>query len=72
MFSHACRLRRKKDSRSEIFDINEIIHNALGIQYLTDYTYQEQQLIEEVVNRYTYKDQSFESYNNVGINSVKV
>lgn len=40
----------KKDSRLENFDINKIMHSALGIHSLTDYTYKEQQLIEEAVN----------------------
>ena len=62
----------KKDSRSETFDINKTMYSALGIHFLTDYTYHEQQLIKEAVSRCTYKGQSMEWYENVRINSVKV
>ena len=56
----------------ETFDVNAIMNSALGVHSLTDHTYQEQQLIEEAVNRCTYKEQSLEWYENVDINSVKI
>ena len=48
---------KNKDSRLETFGINKIMNSALGIHSLTDHTYQEQQLIEEAIDRCNYKDQ---------------
>ena len=46
--------------------------DVLGVHSLTDYTYKEQQLVEEAINRCKYKDQSFEWYDDVDIISVKM
>lgn len=54
------------------FNVNEIMQDALGVHSLTNYTYKEQQLVEEAVNRCKYKDQSLEWYDNVDINAVKI
>ena len=62
----------KKGSRSKKFDVNEIMSDILGIHSLSDYTYREQQLVEEAINRCKYKDQSLEWYDNVNMNSVKI
>ena len=48
------------------------MRNKLGVRLLTNYTYKEQQLIEEVVNCCTYKDQSIDWYKKVDINSVNI
>ena len=63
----------KKGLKSIEFYVNEIMSAMLlGVRSLIDYKYREQQLVEEAINRYKYKDQLLEWYDNVDINSVKI
>ena len=62
--------RNFKSPKSEFFDIDNIMRDDLGIHSLTDHTYKEQQILEEAVNRCTYKGQSLDYYENVNINSI--